>query len=214
MGTKGAGGMRKLHSERGESILMALAMVLLATAVAAVILSAAVTAYRRQKNDRQAQQDYLTVSSAAQLVRDEILKASYRRETQVELRDNGDGTTTRVVVGETVTPVEGLLAGWLAAGLGDGAAIPGCTDTIRLEVEAGEGGVLRPVQVQFAMDTQANVTAYVSLVDGSAGDCRLTLTLTGQVETQTDPFLAEDGSRAELVTVTARWNGAKITKGF
>ncbi len=206
--------MRKLHSERGESILMALAMVLLATAVAAVILSAAVTAYRRQKNDRQAQQDYLTVSSAAQLVRDEILKASYRRETQVELRDNGDGTTTRVVVGETVTPVEGLLAGWLAAGLGDGAAIPGCTDTIRLEVEAGEGGPLRPVQVQFAMDTQANVTAYVSLVDGSAGDCRLTLTLTGQVETQTDPFLAEDGSRAELVTVTARWNGAKITKGF
>ena len=156
----------------------------------------------------------MTVSSAAQLVRDEILKASYRRETQVELRDNGDGTTTRVVVGETVTPVEGLLAGWLAAGLGDGAAIPGCTDTIRLEVEAGEGGPLRPVQVQFAMDTQANVTAYVSLVDGSAGDCRLTLTLTGQVETQTDPFLAEDGSRAELVTVTARWNGAKITKGF
>ena len=64
--------MKKLKNEQGVTILMALLLVLTAAVVSAVILSAALSAARRVNGDRTAQQNYLAVSSAAELVRDSI----------------------------------------------------------------------------------------------------------------------------------------------
>ena len=58
--------MKKLKNNSGATILMALLLILLAMAVGAAILTAAVSAAHHMKSDREAQQNYLTVSSAAE----------------------------------------------------------------------------------------------------------------------------------------------------
>ena len=67
---------KKLNSSSGASILMALLLLLVAVMVSAVILAAAVSAAKTIRTDREQQQTYLTVSSAAALVRDSILNGS------------------------------------------------------------------------------------------------------------------------------------------
>ena len=64
--------LKKLHSQRGETMLMALLLFLVGVMVSAVILAAAISAESDAKAAREEQQAYLTVSSAAELFRDAI----------------------------------------------------------------------------------------------------------------------------------------------
>lgn len=65
---------KKLKSASGATILMALLFFLVAAMVSAVIISAATTAAQTLKARREHQQAYLTCSSAAQYIRDALLK--------------------------------------------------------------------------------------------------------------------------------------------
>ena len=58
----------KLHSRRGASLLYALALLLVTATVSTVVLTSAVTANRRVHDDRQEEQNYLALSSAAKLI--------------------------------------------------------------------------------------------------------------------------------------------------
>ena len=92
--------MKKLKNNSGATILMALLLILLAMAVGAAILTAAVSAAHHMKSDREAQQNYLTVSSAAELIRDSIAGDSYERimtETHTALKD-AEGNITGYTV--------------------------------------------------------------------------------------------------------------------
>lgn len=73
--------MHKLKNQQGATLMMALLLLLAASMVSAVILTAATSSARRLENDRAARQAYLTVSSAARLLRDDILNASFVQET-------------------------------------------------------------------------------------------------------------------------------------
>ena len=75
--------MNKLRDRRGASLLMALLLLLLATMVSVVILTAVSSAARHLSRDREAQQNYLTVSSAAELLRSGIKGAKYIRTETV-----------------------------------------------------------------------------------------------------------------------------------
>lgn len=81
----------KLHSSSGASILMALLLLLVALMVSLVILSAAISAVKAVRSDREQQQLYLTVSSAAELIRDSIAggSAGYQTETVNHFSDPG-----------------------------------------------------------------------------------------------------------------------------
>ena len=68
--------LKKLHSQRGEPMLMALLLFLVGVMVSAVILAAAISAESDAKAAREEQQAYLTVSSAAELFRDSIQSGS------------------------------------------------------------------------------------------------------------------------------------------
>lgn len=62
----------KLNSQRGASLLIALLYFLVCGLVAAVIIGAAMTNVQKLKGAHQRQQAYNSVSSAAQLIRDEM----------------------------------------------------------------------------------------------------------------------------------------------
>lgn len=69
---------QKLSSRRGASLLIALLYFLVCGLVAAVIIGAAVTNVQKLKGARQRQQAYDSVSSAAQLIRDEMTRVQYQ----------------------------------------------------------------------------------------------------------------------------------------
>lgn len=228
--------MKKLKNERGESILMALLLLLLASVISALILTAATNAAHHLRNDRKAQQNYLTVSSAAELIRDSILQESYTRvwekETTYEKDEKGQITGQKEEIALTQGQFTGIMKAWLAAGIADNenegeryASVTGYQDTIKVDVPIeGEDG-LQTVQAEFTMDENtANITVKLSLLppDGqestetessAAEDCRMTLKITGKVTTN-EVSNANDEKTIEKYTTTINWSGAKITKGI
>lgn len=228
--------MKKLKNERGESILMALLLLLLASVISALILTAATNAAHHLRNDRKAQQNYLTVSSAAELIRDSILQESYTRVWEKVTTYTKDDAEIYVPKEEKTTLAPGKFTGimkaWLAVGIEDNekegaryASVAGCQDTIKVDVPIkGEDG-LQTVQAEFTMDKDtANITVKLSLLppDGqestetessAAEDCRMTLKITGKVTTN-EVSNANDEKTIEKYTTTINWSGAKITKGI
>lgn len=229
--------MKKLKNERGESILMALLLLLLASVISALILTAATNAAHHLRNDRKAQQNYLTVSSAAELIRDSILQESYTRvweKVTTYTKDDDTGTYVPKEEKTTLAPGKftGIMKAWLAVGIEDNekegaryASVTGYRDTIKVDVPIeGEDG-LQTVQAEFTMDKDtANITVKLSLLppdgqestgtEGSAAeDCRMTLKITGNVE-MNENHSGDDTRTIDTYTTTINWSGAKITKGI
>lgn len=225
--------MKKLKNERGESILMALLLLLLASVISALILTAATNAAHHLRNDRKAQQNYLTVSSAAELIRDSILQESYTRVWEKTTTKKEDGTFEVTVSEPSISGcTTGLLAKWLKSGIYDSdanaeyATVTGCQDTIKVDVPIeGEEDGLQTVQAEFTMDKDtANITVKLSLLppdgqestgtEGSAAeDCRMTLKITGNVMPE-EVINTNDEKTIEKYTTTINWSGAKIIKGI
>lgn len=234
--------MKKLKNERGESILMALLLLLLASVISALILTAATNAAHHLRNDRKAQQNYLTVSSAAELIRDSILQESYTRVWEKVTTYTKDDAGIYVPKEEKTTLVPGQFTGimkaWLAVGIEDNknegaryASVTGYQDTIKVDVPIEGEDKLQTVQAEFTMDKDtANITVKLSLLppDGqeSAGtessaaeDCRMTLTMKGAVSKKDESpaggsISEENGTKIEKHITTINWSGAKITKGI
>ena len=234
--------MKKLKNERGESILMALLLLLLASVISALILTAATNAAHHLRNDRKAQQNYLTVSSAAELIRDSILQESYTRvwEKVTTYKKNDEGQyvwqkeDTKLVPGQFT----GIMKAWLAVGIEDNknegakyASVTGYQDTIKVDVPIKGEDKLQTVQAEFTMDKDtANITVKLSLLppDGqeragtessAAEDCRMTLTMKGAVSKKDESpaggsISEENGTKIEKHITTINWSGAKITKGI
>lgn len=206
--------MKKLKNEQGVTILMALLLVLTAAVVSAVILSAALSAARRVNSDRTAQQNYLAVSSAAELVRDSIDKMWYT-ETTTTTYEWDEESEGYVQAGSSSTEKlpTGLMGDWLT----DGARNNGCTDTITIKLQ---DETLPPVKASFSMTGRRegnwgyDIQIAFSLTDaGDADDCRMTLRLSGRVIVEsTDVYVNPTGeSRTDKLTIT--WGNPKITKG-
>ena len=234
--------MNKLRDRRGASLLMALLLLLLASVISALILTAATNAAHHLRNDRKAQQNYLTVSSAAELIRDSILQESYTRVWEKVTTYTKDDAEIYVPKEEKTTLAPGKFTGimkaWLAVGIEDNekegaryASVAGCQDTIKVDVPIkGEDG-LQTVQAEFTMDKDtANITVKLSLLppdgqesagtEGSAAeDCRMTLTMKGAVSKKDESpaggsISEENGTKIEKHITTINWSGAKITKGI
>ena len=222
--------MKKLKNNSGATILMALLLILLAMAVGAAVLTAAVSAARHLRSDREAQQNYLTVSSAAELIRDSINGQTYERTLTVTSVANKDEKGE--VIGYTVTRTleikpnplfPGPMGAWLSACIaknsGDQnqlyASLQECSDTITVTVDTEDGG-LRPVQANFSAQKDGQIQVELSLKPeaGKTDDCRLTLTMQGTLTTEGKDALPADGEYRETYTTKVTWGSPKIVKGI
>jgi hypothetical protein len=77
----------KLNSRQGASLMIALLFFLLCITTGTVILTAATASTGRISSQKQVQQDYLTVSSAARLVRDQLKGTTFTAETNTIFKD-------------------------------------------------------------------------------------------------------------------------------
>lgn len=84
---------QKLKSESGASILLALLFFLICALVAAAVLMAAVSNAGKIKSNQEMHQKYLAVSSALELVCDDLLSAEYRGQYTVTVTKTETPTT-------------------------------------------------------------------------------------------------------------------------
>ena len=218
--------MKKLKNNSGATILMALLLILLAMAVGAAILTAAVSAAHHMRSDREAQQNYLTVSSAAELIRDSIAGDSYERtmtETHTAHTDAEGHTTYTVSRKAKVTaPPKGIMGAWLSACIENGnenneyASLKDFRDTIEVDLKIDEDTSLRTVKAVFSAqkDGKIQVELYLKPEEGKTDDCRMTLTMQGTL-TKADPEYRSDGDDySNTYKTTVKWEPQRITKGI
>ena len=197
--------MKKLRNNSGATMLMAILLILVAAVVSAVILTAATSAAHRLRSDRQAQQDYLAVSSAAELIRDSIVKDSYYRElVEEKVKDEDTGEERTVTISDTETLPGRLMGTWLARGVTSGN---GCRDTISITVPNAD---LPEVKAEFSMDSSYGITVELSLETPGETDCRMTLTL--QANYSSDDYWLE--GTTHITWRSVRWENPRITKGI
>lgn len=86
---------RKLHEQRGASMLMALLLLLVALTVSAVVIAAASSAAATLRSDKAREQSSLAVSSAAEYVRDAFLHGemdgTVKADNNTTYTSNGSG---------------------------------------------------------------------------------------------------------------------------
>lgn len=202
--------LKKLHSQRGETMLMALLLFLVGVMVSAVILAAAISAESDAKAAREEQQAYLTVSSAAELFRDAIQSGSggYReivtktysgtqlQGTKTE-KQNASGPFSEIF--NNVIPT--LLKSPSTYQKPFTLSMDGLEDvTMELSIQPKQGD-----------NDQFTLTAV--FYNDPEGDhpCRMTVTFTGETtKTPTDWY--DSGLRYEATTTEIKWTGATITR--
>ena len=176
----------KVQSQSGASMLMALFLLLVVTVVSVVILVSATSAAHQVRDNRAAQQAYLTVSSAADLLVQAFAQQSYTYTLTTYTRSD-DPKITRTEEKES-TPESVLQETLLAAS----RAVRQHNDTPRERVFSRNaklsltttGAQMEPVQAEFQLSCQSSgsESRYEMLV-------RLELA---------DPAEAEPGYRMEL----------------
>lgn len=218
--------MKKLKNNSGATILMALLLILLAMAVGAAILTAAVSAAHHMKSDREAQQNYLTVSSAAELIRDSIAGDTYERtmtETHTAHTD-AEGNTTYTVLREAkvTDPPKGIMGQWLSACIENGsdnneyASLKDFRDTIEVDLKIDDNTSLRTVTAVFSAQKDGKIQVQLSLKpeEGKTDDCRMTLTMQGTLKEEAPESHSAGDDYWYTYKTTVKWEPQRITKGI
>ena len=220
--------MKKVKNNSGATILMALLLILLATAVGAAVLTAAVSAARHLRSDREAQQNYLTVSSAAELIRDSINGQTYERKLRAWRRTTYNEETGEEIVnkGRTLNApapaFTGPMGEWLSACIANSenkdylyASLQECSDTITVALKGTPD--LKQVQAKFSAQANGELRVELSLTPENGkteDDCRMTLTMEGTLTTDGPKELPTDKDYDVTCTTTVTWGSPKITKGI
>lgn len=206
---------RKLNSQRGASMLMALLLMLVGIMVSAVIISAATSAAVNKRSEKEQQQAYLAVSSAAELVRDDFQSLTGRYKDVTTTVTNADGTTTTTNDTIKATCAVGDMINDIGARFIDGNTSP-YTKTYTFSVDGYEDV---SAEILVSVDTGSdgsskvyNLTATFTNGVGSEHPCRMVLTMEGKLAEERTSGDTGSGS-TQVVTQTLEWNKAKLQKG-
>lgn len=164
----------KVQSQSGVSMLMALFLLLVVTVVSVVILVSATSAAHQVRDNRAAQQAYLTVSSAADLLVQAFAKQSYTYTLTTYTRSD-DHKITRTDVNESTSKSvlqETLFAASQAVRLHNNTPSE-CVFSRNAKLSLTNAGEkMQPVQAEFQLSCQrsGSESRYEMLVRLSLAD--------------------------------------------
>ncbi len=202
---------RKLNSQRGASMLMALLLMLVGIMVSAVIISAATSAAVNKRSEKEQQQAYLAVSSAAELVRDDFQSVAGRYKLVTTLVKDEDGSF--IPVGSEVTGAT-CAVGDIINDIGERlmGAVPSNTydKTYTFSIDGYED-VTANFLIASGTSTSGEAVYDLTVIftNGASSEhpCRMVLTMEGKVGD--DPRQEGD---IKYRTQTLEWNKAKLQK--
>ena len=202
--------LKKLHSQRGETMLMALLLFLVGVMVSAVILAAAISAESDAKAAREEQQAYLTVSSAAELFRDAIRSDSggYREivtETYSGTQLQGTKTEKQNASGPFSEIFNKVIPPLLKS--------PSTYQKPFTLSMDGLEDVTMDLSNQPKQGDNDQFTLTAVFYNDPEGDhpCRMTVTFIGKT-TKTPTYWYDSGLRYEATTTEIKWSQSTITR--
>lgn len=220
---------KKLKSQEGTSIFFGLLLFLVASVVSVVILDGAVTAMKRVESDRKAEQNYLTCSSAAKLLRDAIENSSVRWEEKVTTDGTKSETKTSWSGATKGSDTKDKFAEFLKNYIEDYSAkselIPKYTKTFTISVpsdltgkeeELGEVTAVMEIK-KSESDSGTSDTGFdiiVLLTVGSGSDtCQMNLSLSGNADTKRNETTGTGSATINYTYITYTWETADIFYG-
>lgn len=204
--------LKKLHSQRGETMLMALLLFLVGVMVSAVILAAAISAESDAKAAREEQQAYLTVSSAAELFRDAIEDGSggYQEIVTAVYRDYYRGYQA---ISTSRQEAEGAFSEIFNKVVPSLLTSPTTFQkTYTLSMSDLED-VTMELTIQPKQGNNDQFTLTAVFYNDIQGDhpCRMTVTFMGET-TPTETFWYTNGQAYKAVTTEIKWTQPTITR--
>ena len=225
---------KKLNSTNGTSIFFGILFFMIASILSIVMLNGAVTAVKSVQSDRQAEQNYLTCSSAAKLLRDEIEKTAITRKRTQTLdaydgRPNGD---TVEWVSDSPTFGGIYLKDWIQNMTEDTTAGNTMTQTLQVKDSAGQlQDVTADLKItkdksldnsgenKFVDSEDENRTYYsydidINLSVGEGIDsCKMNVKLKGTVQGSTKSNGSGTSLTATVTEVKYTWKAERIIFG-
>lgn len=194
----------KLHSQNGASFLFAMIIFLVASMVSVTIVTAAVSSVKRVHDDQKTQQTFLTLTSAAQLVRDEMENTKYI--TKIVSKNDETGNVQEI---SRTSTIEGTFGEEVKKAIESiNPASPFYESQQKAIVVEVEGLDMQPVNVSFVMKPDGDIKYQVvfSLSMGNS-DEMLFLTMSSY-EQEVDKGI--DGSGRTIET-TVGWENSRIS---
>ena len=218
--------LKKIQSNSGASLVMALLLILVGVMVSAVIIAAAVSSVQAQNQSRDEQQLYLEVSSAAELVRDELESDECDCSSEVtnvytkrnSSKNWGDpSTTTKKKYGTGA-----LFSSVIEEALEYAETYTGSTFSKTYSIDAGDYNKVT-AEVLLNKKTENDGEKYnLTITFASEKDehkCRMILTADGIVTTNTTDTTDDYWSwgikynrKTEVITTTIDWQNTKLQR--
>ena len=177
---------KKLHSRRGASILMALLLLLVAVMVSAVIIASAVSSAMTVKSDRLQQQAYLTVSSAAKLMRDDLANCGYEHvvtksySSDYNRSNDSDGN----IISDKTTSGNGTFAEIISDAISQVDTYAKAFDEKYIISAGGFDDVTAEITLEKDSKDSSKYNLTVLLTGGTEpNECRMYLTASGNINT-------------------------------
>lgn len=197
---------QKLHNSRGASLLMALLVVLVVMMVSVVILSAASANAGRLKRNQAEEQAYLTVSSAARLMRDSIAdeRVVYILNTTVVPQYTDEEGNPQPPDDQGATPVDESLP--------FGAVLNSLVEDVESNTAKKSFVITVPnmgdVQVDAVMSTTYSITALLYLAGQPDSNCCVQLICEGNHNT-----VSTSTENTTTTVESVKWYSPTMEKG-
>ena len=211
--------LKILHNSSGASMMMALLLLLVALMVSAVIIAAAFSSALSLRSDRAQQQAYLTVSSAAELMRDKLAGGSCHYETVEKRIYTSENRLDTPIVTTSDKHANGAFSKILYAAIEHvqtyDAPFRSKTYTITAE---NYDPVTMDVFLKREADLDGNPCYRLTVwfTGGqSPNQCRLVLTMDGLESTETSSTVLGSGDTRrfqDILTTTIDWQNASIQR--
>lgn len=206
--------MKKLNTSNGATMLMALLFMLVAVIVSVVTVTAAISATQTISKDREQQQAYLTVSSAALFLREQIVGQSYVTEETKYYED----ASYKIESGKTEVSVKKSFDCCLSDVLEDCVekAINGLDYETQFVITVEE---MEPVDVTLKINTDYTMVVDLCIKDATDIDCvmNMKIELSDRVyEENTSTGAINQGGKnyyLKFITKSVTYNSATIQRG-
>jgi len=217
----------KLKSKNGASIFMGLMFLLVCVMVGTVVLVASTASAGKLAEQREREQAYLNVSSAAELIKDRICKTKYER-TDKKTEESGVVTTANCSVegGEVILEKElSAFCSILAQDNTDPAALQTELDAVgekKFEIDLKGGGEAAPEDwetvygsLKMKADGRILVDLWLGSEDKSLGNNYMKIEFCPDGPVKKTEVVTTDTGVTTKVTMICTWpeGGCTITRG-
>lgn len=227
---------RKVRSQRGASLLLALLFLLICAMVGASILMAAAANAGKHRSNLTEHQTYLALSSAVSLLCDELNAAEYRGQYKywTETVEVGEGEDATTVIETHFQQVEGTYTGKMkdilladfdmifAGTCETSAAVTGCDTysvltnavsyshhlTLQPNTDTDLDG--RPVTIQLKVVKESYAMELTATLD----EYSIQAELSPKTSALTVPTLVDRGDTIQQTTTAMQWKLGWITTGM